>query len=243
MLWQIPQNFPVIQANQVHIWRILLKCNQNRLTALTNLLNTQEQTRASGFMAEHARNNFIIARGVLRKLLAKYLHIPPQDLLFQQNQYGKIHLDSSALQFNISHSHDWALFAFVLDYPIGIDIERIHEDTDFIAIAKRFFSKQETKTLLALPQTQQLHAFFNCWSRKEAFIKATGKGIFFALDEFSVEISNKTSGLLQLQIPTIEPHQNNWSLEALNPTAGYTGAFATSCPKYQTNFYDMKLSW
>jgi len=238
MLWQSPPTFPILATNQIHVWRASLRRNKEELAKLSNLLNTQEKTRGSKFIAEHARNNFMVARGILRWLLAKYLQIKPQDLVFEQNQYGKLHLDSSTLQFNISHSHDFALFAFTLDHPIGVDIEFIRDDFDFAPIAQRFFSKKEGVDLLALSPAEQLHAFFNCWSRKEAFIKAIGKGIFFALDKFSVEVSNKQAGRLQLQITDPEFNANDWFLEALNPVDGYVGAFATSCQKHETSFYD-----
>jgi len=238
MLWQSPLTFPTLTTNQVHIWRASLKQNKEEVAQLLNLLNIQEKNRGSKFIAEQARNNFIVARGILRCLLAKYLRVKPQDLVFTQNQYGKLYLDSSTLQFNLSHSHDFALFAFTLEHPIGVDIEFIRDNFDHVSIAERFFSKKENTDLLALPPKEQLHAFFNCWSRKEAFIKAIGKGIFFALDKFSVEISNKQEGPLQLQITDPEFNADNWSLEALNPADGYVGAFATSCQKYETYFYD-----
>ncbi|CAL7959234.1 4'-phosphopantetheinyl transferase [Gammaproteobacteria bacterium] len=238
MPWQSPPTFPILATNQVHVWRASLKQDKKELVELLNLLSTQEKTRSSKFIAEHARNNFIVARGILRWLLAKYLLIKPQDPVFQQNQYGKLYLDSSTLQFNISHSHDFALFAFTLDHPIGVDIELIRNDFDFAPIAQRFFSKKEDTDLLAMPPAEQLYAFFNCWSRKEAFIKAIGKGIFFALDKFSVEVSNKQAGRLQLQITDPEYNANDWSLEALNPADGYVGAFAILCQKYEVCFYD-----
>jgi 4'-phosphopantetheinyl transferase len=238
MTWQSPTTFPGLQTNQVHVWHASLKQNERELAELLNLLDFQEKERAAKFISEQAKNNFIAARGVLRSLLAKYLHVKPQDLVFQQGQYGKLYLESSTLQFNISHSHDLALFIFALHQPVGIDVEFIRDDFDFVPIAQRFFSKKETTDLLTLPPDQQLHAFFNCWSRKEAFIKAIGKGIFFALDEFSVEVSNKQKGRLQLQITDPEFNAKNWALEALNPADGYVGAFATTLQKYEVGLYD-----
>lgn len=238
MTWQSPTTFPSLQTNQVHVWRASLKRNEGELAELLNLLNFQEKDRAAKFISEQAKNNFIVARGMLRSLLAKYLHIKPQDLLFQQGQHGKLYLNSSTLQFNLSHSHDLALFIFALHQPVGIDVEFIRDDFDCAHIAQRFFSKKETADLLTLPPDQQLHAFFNCWSRKEAFIKAIGRGIFFALDEFSVEVSNKQEGRLQLQITDPEFNAKDWSLEALNPAYGYVGAFAISRQKYEVSFYE-----
>ena len=234
MPWQFPQTFPTIRDGQIHIWRAPLKRNKEEFA---KLLNQQEKDRADKFIVEHAKNNFIVARGALKLLITKYLGIKNQDLLFKQNKYGKLYIKYSRLQFNISHSHDFALFIFALDHQVGIDIEFIRDDFDFIPIAQRFFSKKEFIDLVALPKEHQIRAFFNCWSRKEAFIKAIGKGIFFALDKFSVEVSNKTENKVHLQIEGDEFKANDWSLEALSPADGYTGAFATSCKKYETSFY------
>jgi 4'-phosphopantetheinyl transferase len=237
MSWQTPANFPILSTKQVHVWRASLKQNKKDLVELSSSLSSQEKTRGSKFIVERAKNNFIVARGILRWLLAKYLQVKPQDLVFKQNQYGKLYLDPYKLQFNISHAHDLALFAFSLDNPIGVDIEFIRNNFGFVDIAQRFFSKKENTALLNLPKAKQLHAFFNCWSRKEAFIKAVGKGIFFDLDKFSVEVSNKQVGRLQLQIIDPAYNVNDWSLEALNPAEGYVGAFATLCQKYKICLY------
>ena len=238
MAWQFPQTFPVLHTNQVHIWRATLKRSKEDLAEFTKLLNLQEKIRANKFIAKQAKNNFVVARGILRWLLGKYLGIKPQDILLQQNRYGKLYVASSALQFNLSHSHDLALFAFTQHHFIGVDVEFIRADFDFTAIAERFFSKTENLDLLALPIEQQLPAFFNCWSRKEAFIKALGKGLFCALDSFSVEVSNKNAGRLTLHFSDMELDTKNWALEALNPAASFVGAVATSCCKYQTSFYE-----
>jgi len=233
MLWQTPQNTPSLLTNQIQIWRANLNRSDTELAKLSALLNHQEQKRANQFIAKQAKNNFTVARGILRYLLAKYLQTNPQDLIFQQNRYGKLYLENSELQFNLSHSHDWALFIFALHQPVGIDIELIRNEFEFAPIAQRFFAKEENKVLLALPKDQQLQAFFNCWSRKEAFIKAVGKGLFCALDDFSVEVSNKKEGRVELHSVSAELETKNWSLAALDPTPGYVGAFATALPEYQ----------
>jgi 4'-phosphopantetheinyl transferase len=238
MKWQSPQIFPTLQTNQVHVWRADLKRDSEELAKFSKSLSTQEKLRASKFVAEKSKNNFIAARGILRHLLAKYLQAQPQDLIFQQNQHGKLYINSSPLQFNISHSRDLALFIFSRHNPVGVDVEYIRENFEFTNIAKRFFSKKELSDLLALPTDQQLSAFFNCWSRKEAFIKAIGKGIFQPLDEFSVEISNRKEGRLDLEFTDTKFDTGNWKLEALDPEGGYAGAFAVSSLEHATHLYN-----
>lgn len=245
MLWQSPPIFPLLKNNQIHIWRTILERDKEKLSELLNLLNSQEKERADKFMVEHAKNNFIIARGSLRQLLAKYLQTTPQSLVFQQNKYGKLFLNTSmqqsSIQFNISHSRNFALFIFTLNHPVGIDIEYIRNDSGFelVNTAQRFFSTTESAIIANLPSKQQLSAFFNCWSRKEAVIKAIGDGVFFGLDKFSVEISNKKEGRLQLQFANDKFNKKGWSLEALDPAVGYTGAFATPLSEYVPNFYNL----
>ena len=229
----MPESFPILRPKQVHIWYAQLK---RREKDFIGFLNAQEKLRASKFIAASARNNFIVARGILRHLLGRYLGVKPQDLLLRQNRYGKLYLDAS-VQFNISHSQGLGLFAFTQNHVIGVDIEFIRTNFDFVAIAQRFFSPTERSSLLSLPADHQAAAFFHCWSRKEAFIKALGKGLFCELDSFSVEVSRQKFGRLQLHSNS----NNNWSLEALYPADGFVGAFATAYCDYTASFYRFEL--
>jgi len=238
MSWQSPKFFPILQANQVHIWRASLTRAEKELVELRALLNLQEKERAAKFVVKNAANSFIVARGILRRLLSRYLQTFPQDLVFQQNQYGKLYLDSSPVQFNLSHSHDLALFIFALNRPVGVDVEFIRADYDFADIARKFFSKAESTELFSLPKDEQLHAFFNCWTRKEAFIKAKGVGMFCALDKFSVEVTSNKEGRMRLESYD-ELDSNNWILEAINPADMYAGAFVVESPSYTINFYQI----
>lgn len=241
MQWRSDKQFPTLNNNQIHIWRAGLKQPATQIPELIKLLNPAEQTRANQFKVMPARNNFIVARSALRQLLGQYLQRHPAEIVFGQNSYGKLLLPQDNLQFNLSHSHDYALFIFAKNYHVGIDIEQIRDNFDYLAIAQKFFAPQEITDLLNLPQEQQLSAFFNCWSRKEAFIKGIGKGIFCALDKFAVEVCTQTAGRLKLSIDAtqlLDLEQTSWSLEALWPAAGYAGAFAVAGSDYQTGCYD-----
>lgn len=246
MQWQSYKNFSELSNDQIHIWRMHLKQNSHQIFELAKLLNSKEQDRAERFKVEKARNNFIVARSALRLLLAKYLHTEPKEIIFEQNSYGKPLLKLNPIKFNISHSNDYALFIFAKNYHVGIDVECVRANFDFMTIAQKFFSPLEVIALLNIPQEQQLRAFFNCWSRKEAFIKGIGMGIFFALDKFTVEVCNKTSGKLKLSIAEEklpELQAINWSLEALNPGNDHVGAFAVSGQNYEINYYDLSLDF
>jgi 4'-phosphopantetheinyl transferase len=239
VLWQSPKIFPTLSANQVHIWRASLIREGKELLGLKALLNREEQERAAKFMVKGAANSFIIARGLLRKLLSKYLQIFPQDLVFQQNQYGKLYLNSLPLQFNLSHSHDLALFIFTVNSSVGVDVEFIRKDYEFFDIARKFFSKTENKELFSLPKKEHIQAFFNCWTCKEAFIKAKGVGMFRGLDEFSVDISSNKWGKVMLKEFTDAPESKNWALEAIDPGDAYSGAFAIGSSDYHVDFYNI----
>ena len=238
MLWQSLKNFPTLKANQAHIWRASLTRNQVDLDKLLFLLNPEEKERAAKYIVKKAADSFIVSRAILRTLIAKYLQINSQSMVFQQNKYGKLHLNSSLLQFNISHSHGLALFIFALDTPVGIDVEFVRNDYEFADIANKFFSKTEVRELFSLPDGQQTQAFFNCWSRKEAFIKALGNGLFTALDKFSVEVSARKEGRVRLSDSGGGLDTQSWILEALDPANGYAGAFAVGSAEYAASFYD-----
>jgi len=246
MQWQSCKNFPELTNKQIHIWRTQLKQNPQQISELNNSLNQKEQDKAERFKIEKARNNFIIARGTLRSLLSKYLHTKPKEIIFTQNSYGKPLLTSGLVKFNISHSGDYALFIFAKNYHVGVDVECVRNNFDFMTIAQKFFAQEEVINLSAISQEQQLQAFFNCWSRKEAFIKGIGKGIFFALDKFAVEVCNKTSGKLKLSIDSDklgELEQANWSLEALDLGNTHVGAFAVSGQDYEIGYYNAPIDF
>lgn len=230
MQWQSPKIFPILSSNQIHVWRTSLTRTEKELVELRELLSYEERTRAAKFINQRAANSFIVARSILRKLLSCYLQINSHDLIFRQNRYGKLYLDSSPLQFNLSHSHSLALFIFALNTPVGIDVEFIRNDYEFTDIVRKFFSETESKALFSLPEDTQRQAFFNCWTLKEAFIKAKGIGMFYALDKFSVEVISNKEGKMML---------NNWTLQVIDPAKTYAGAFAVDALEFLANFYQI----
>lgn len=239
MFWQPSQSFSVLKPNEVHIWRASLTLPKEKISEFLELLNSQEKERAAKFVVSNAANSFIAARGILRTILGGYLKVKPQDIVFQQNQYGKLYLDSSPLQFNLSHSHDLAIFIFTLNNPVGVDVEFIRDDYEFTDIAKRFFSKSEVNELFSLPKDKQLYGFFNCWTRKEAFIKALGVGLFKELDKFSVGVSYEKTGRISLSLDGDNNSKDPvWALEGLDPALQYTGAFAIGASDSIALFYD-----
>jgi 4'-phosphopantetheinyl transferase len=162
---------------------------------------------------------------VLRQLLSQYLGTKPEQLRLSYGAYGKPALNGehkdSRLRFNMSHSHEVALFAFAEDRELGVDVEHIRTDFASEEVARRFFSRREVETFNALPRHDQVAAFFKCWTRKEAFIKVIGKGLSQPLDKFDV-----TLGLPAALLWVSGDDASRWSLYDLEVGGDYAGALA-----------------
>jgi 4'-phosphopantetheinyl transferase len=186
-----PENITpqTLEKNNVHVWRMSLDIDQTRLDSFMQILAEDEWTRAQRIRIENVRRHYVAARGFLRMILSSYTNRPPEGLEFKYNQYGKPSLGGSdpvGISFNMSHSHGLALYGIAPERNLGVDIEKVREDMPHIKIAKRFFSIKEYASLLTLPPDQQTPAFFSCWTRKEAYLKARGEGISSSLSSFSV---------------------------------------------------------
>src|SRR5205085_7061872 len=170
-----------LHPNEIHVWQAPLIVPEPTLQQLTQNLSAKELTRAASFHFTKDRTRWIVAHAVLRILLARYLSTDPRLLDFDTNPYGKPFLTypslSTPLQFNLSHSHNLALYAFTYTGHIGIDIEYKRPDIDYDALARVSFSPNEQEALQSLPNHLKHHAFYNCWSRKEAYIKPRDQGI------------------------------------------------------------------
>jgi 4'-phosphopantetheinyl transferase len=195
-----------------------------------DLLSSDELDRAARFHFERDRQCYCVARGVLRALLGTSLGVRPQELSFQYSDKGKPRLASRysgrGLVFNVSHSGDLALLGFAYTGDVGVDIEKIRDDFDSAAIARRFFSAREQDQLSRLPADQRHPAFFRCWTRKEAFIKALGDGLSHPLNQFDVSIDS--SGPISLTTRPDPTEAERWWLQSVEVEGGYAAAFAVS---------------
>lgn len=184
-----------LSSGEVHVWRARLDEPAELTAALQEdflrLLDEDERMRASRFHFEKHRRRFVLARGFLRVLLARYLETKPEEVSFSYGPYGKPALGGTParLRFNASHSHELALYAFVQDHEIGVDVEYIKKDLKTEEIALHFFSAAEIESLASLPDAEKAVAFFRCWTRKEAYIKAIGSGLSHPLNEFDVTLA------------------------------------------------------
>jgi 4'-phosphopantetheinyl transferase len=217
--------YPQLGANQVHVWRISLTAPEQSASVLSN----DELQRAQRFHFEKDRLRFVAARSILRNILASYLDLPPREFAFSYTPKGKPELAAPlhqpALRFNLSHSGDFALLALALNSRVGADIEFMNPERATDAIAARFFSPAEISTLEALPAAERVAAFFQCWTRKEAYIKALGEGLSLPLDSFDVAFGPGVQPAI-LGIRNTEEDPSRWRLYDIASPRGYAAAIA-----------------
>lgn len=227
-MWQ-KSSFPIdFQADEVSIWRARLGAFVEREGQFWATLSPDERQRANRFHFPIHRAEFITGRGILRQLLGQYLRQSPAALIFDYGPQNKPFLPAfPSLAFNISHSGGLALFAFAHNLELGVDLERINPKINALDISQHFFAPQERAQLASLSGSAQIRAFFTCWTRKEAFIKAKGQGLSLPLDQFEVS-------LLPNQAPQLlHTHWNpeeaaHWHLYSLAPGPQFTGALAVN---------------
>jgi len=224
-----------LAADQVHVWQISLTAAKHSASVLTH----DELQRAHRFHFEKDKLRFIAARVALRNILASYLEIPPGEVAFSYTLKGKPelvpHLRKSALQFNLSHSCDFAVLALALDSRVGADIEFMNPERATGDIAARFFSPAEVSTLQAVPAGERVDAFFQCWTRKEAYIKALGEGLSLRLASFEVAFGAGVPPAL-LRIGDSSEEASRWSLYDIAAPPGYSAAVAVEGVRHALTF-------
>ena len=189
--------------SEVHVWSIKIDQHSGRLDALTRTLSRGELARAQRFVVETRCQKFIVAHGVLREILASYLGVAPERLIFTVAKTGKPALASSpaenGLNFNMSHSGNWLIVGVTRSVPVGVDVERLRPVADAIAVADRYFPREERDALMRLEGESRNHAFLSCWTRKEAVTKAHGAGMGLDLSEIATGVAPITDGGIAVQ--------------------------------------------
>jgi 4'-phosphopantetheinyl transferase len=214
----------MIPSNEVHIWSARLDQSAETVAHMRLLLSADELERADRFHFDRDYEHFITARGLLRTILATYLNEEPARICFSYSAFGKpsLAMNSSSLRFNLSHSHGHCLVAVACDREVGVDIEMLRDDVAHEQIAERFFSPREASKFRALPKELSVAAFFNCWTRKEAYVKACGTGLSLGLDQFDVSFVPGEPALLEyVQAPM---NLSSWSLSDIQAGDGYAAA-------------------
>ena len=226
-----PEHFaaPELTADQVHVLSFGLDGDASSSLALVEGLTPDEREQAARYRHPRDRRRFVSGRAQLRRILGAYTGIAPAHLRFVNGPHGKPALADGgakhALQFNLSHSAERALLGVSIGRMVGVDIERQHELAESEDIARRHFAPVEFAQWLALPAAQRSDAFFSCWTRKEAYVKAVGGGLSMDLHAFEVDIDPNVS-LCSLRIDGSKATASAWTLWAWRPQAGFRAALA-----------------
>jgi 4'-phosphopantetheinyl transferase len=218
-----------LSKNQVDIWRIDLAGTPEEIQRCRGLLSSEELLRANRFHLNKHRRRFIVARAAMRQVLSRYLSVAPQDLVFSYSDKGKPEFPDKSqeaeIKFNLSHSCDLALFAVTETHRVGVDIESVNRELAIEEIAERFFSAGEVNTLRATLPGERAEAFFSCWTRKEAYIKAVGHGLSAPLDSFEEAFGRGVPAAL-LHVRTDPTEARRWSIYDIHVAEGYKAALA-----------------
>lgn len=236
--WRLPPSGLTLVPDQVHLWRVWLEVSAADRTRLGQFLSGSELERAARFHFARDRERYIAGRGALRVILAGYLHIRPEQVEFGYGPYKKPALASGPdnFEFNISHSYTLMLVAVSMRRMVGVDLERVRPLDDFERLAQSIFSARENEALAAVPKPHRLQSFFACWTRKEAFIKAVGQGLYYPLDQFDVSLKPDEPAAL-LRVKNNPQASTGWSMQTLTPAPGYVGALVVECGPCELKFW------
>lgn len=213
-----------ITTGDVHLWTALLDPRTEDLTPFADLLSNEENARSTRFRFPRDQRRFVQCRGILRQLLGGYLLMPPNAVQIISASKGKPMVPAPVnprdIRFNVSHSHDFAVFALSIGKEVGVDTELIRDDVEAEQIARRFFSDQEQAELTLLEGAKLKMGFFLGWTRKEAYLKARGDGLEKPLNSFSVTLTPEAP------VRLLSEDAHKWSLYSLDVAPGWTTALA-----------------
>lgn len=239
--WKTPPAGIRLLPGEVHLWRIRLNSLIDKRHRFEENLSDDERSRMNRFRFQKDQERFTITHACLRDILSRYLSISPDMVRFKTGPFGKPEVSSSMtlepIQFNLSQSEEVALVAVALGREVGIDVERIKNDVQTANISRRFFSRFEVDSILALPVESQTAAFFACWTRKEAYIKARGEGLSIPLNKFSVSISLEERPIL-VDTDRDKSELSRWTFRHLTPAPGYFGALVVEGSEWELHQWD-----
>jgi 4'-phosphopantetheinyl transferase len=215
-----------LSKSDVHIWTLRTGASHSAAAKLERVLNRDETERAARFRFDHLRQSFVITHGAVRCLLARYLKLDPASIQFNYGSKGKPALASvTGIQFNVTHSGGLAAVALTVGCELGLDIEYIRPLSEMTQIASQFFCTEESSEIMSLPPNERERAFFCCWTRKEAYIKAIGDGLSAPLDQFRVTLRPGQPARF-VHIGHDKTAAEAWTLHDLCLASDYTAALA-----------------
>lgn len=235
-VWTPTFSPPPLQRDELHIWRANLDQSHAILAEFTATLSPDEQERVNRFRFPQHRQRSLASRGILRSILARYLHQPAEQLQFHYTDFGKPELahatSASDLHFNVTHSEALGLFAIARSTAVGIDVEMRKPMPLLAQLIERYCSTAEQATIAAQPPNQQEQCFFYHWTAKEALTKATGRGI---TDLAKVQLRLTPQGVQGIYEQS--PTNLNWQVYLIEPKTDYVGAIADAAPTPRSCFF------
>lgn len=218
-----------LRSMKIDLWSVVLDAPSETVRRLFDTLSVDEQARTRHFDTATLRTRYTIARAALRAFIGAYLDGDPASVRFDYASGGKPLVKGGSLDFNLSHSGNLAIYAFTRGCEIGIDLEERRAVPDLLHIARRYFAPKEYAELAALDPSLRTDAFFRCWTRKEAYLKAIGEGIVAPLDQFEVTLLPDDPPALR-HIGEDRAAAARWHVHHLVPAPGYVGALAAAVP-------------
>ncbi|MEE2659636.1 MAG: 4'-phosphopantetheinyl transferase superfamily protein [Candidatus Latescibacterota bacterium] len=230
---------PRLTTGHIHLWRFRVDADVEDPAVLLQLLTKEEQAKAAGFGTRTLASQFVVNRASLRRLLSLYVHEVPTEICFDYGPHGKpaLKVPDPKVGFNLTHSGPLSLLAIQRHPDIGVDVERTSRCVDYSRVARRFFAVDEFDYLHSLPEEQRHQAFFECWTRKEAYLKARGQGVAGGLDRFSVSFGPNRPSLLLRTADDTKP--SGWVIQSLSPWAETAAAVCAPAPEQEL----VRLQW
>lgn len=233
--WTSPPRRLELNGSEVHLWRVDLDRHPSAIPAVAQTLAPEERRQAAAFRSERDRHHYILARGALRSILALYLQTKPGGIVFCYGAQGKPELAGGPVRFNVSHSGALALYAISNARDVGVDVERVRPGMER-DVAGWFLSLRGIRFLEALPPRARRRAFFQGWTRMEAYSKARGEGIVAGLKNFETFLGGSDS--VSLCAPGGPPKATPWWLHDFRPRAGYVAALAAQGGKCGIKYWN-----
>ena len=232
-LWRAADQFPALRPGELHMWS--LRIDPSRESLVGSTLSPDELRRAARFRHAEHQAEFAVCRGALRVLLGRYIGVDPADVQISYAEDGKPLLDHrlSNLKFNVSHSDEYALFAFSLDAEVGVDIERIDAGVIDAGMLRHCFHDNELEKYDGLADNEKAHFFFQCWTRKEAYLKLRGDG--FAVPPTAIDLLSTRGDELRFETSPA-------CFTELPPIDGYAAVIATRDKPQNICYYKLGSS-
>lgn len=244
--WQSLSSLPPLPPGELQLWRVDLPATP---IPCDHLLSPEELARAQRLRVPHVHQQFTVARAALRTLLGINLERPPREVPIVLSPYGKPEIPGNPIYFNLAHSRSTILIALCRDSPVGIDLEYLDRDTDILEVARTSFTPAESRQIALLPVPDDRHrAFFHCWTRKEAVVKADGRGLSLPLTAFEVPViavADRTPVLIDAASGILPSRSTLFvtSLELGNDLSdNIAAAFATGSPAIQPRTLSFPLA-